>query len=159
MNIGPVEQSQRDSALAARRRLMGTQIKAPVALEQPVPVKRMPEPRKVAPTAFRSIVDMVDYVIEMPSPTRWKVIVKEVCEQHGVTFSQVIGRQRSRPLVAARFEAYFRLSEETGFSLPQIGKLMGGKDHTSVLHGIRMHKQRCVDVTQQSELSTDEIRG
>lgn len=155
--MGPIEQSQRAEAVAARSRLMN----APrAALQLPVPVKRqLLPPVHSQPVPRKRITAFITSIEEIAAPLRWKAIVKEVCEKHGITFGQVLGRQRSQPIVKARFEAYFRLSEETGLSLPQIGRFLGGKDHTSVLHGIRKHKQRCAEVTQQSELSTDEIRG
>lgn len=72
----------------------------------------------------------------------WKIIVREVCEKHSVSIAEIIGNRRARHLVIARHEAFHRLSTETTMSLPQIGYRMGGKDHTTVLHGIRAHKKR-----------------
>lgn len=77
-----------------------------------------------------------------PFPAHWKVIVREVCAKHGLTVPQIIGTCRSRDIVAARHEAFWRLSRETKMSSTRIGYRMGGKDHTTVLHGIKMHKQR-----------------
>lgn len=76
------------------------------------------------------------------APSGWKDIVREVCAAHGFTLSEILGGRRSRPLCRARHEAFYRLSRETTMSLPQIGYRMGGKDHTTVINGIKKHKAR-----------------
>ena len=80
-------------------------------------------------------------VIDLP-PAAWKVIVMEVCEKHRITYRQIIGDCRSRHIVAARHEAFYRLSTEATLSLTAIGHRMGGKDHTTVIHGIAKHRER-----------------
>jgi len=142
--MGPIEQSMRDAAIAARRRLNANPVSMSLKIP-PAPTLRMRIPPASVEKPHKPIADSIDYVIEVPAPLRWKAIVKEVCEKHGITMGQMVCRQRSRPLVAARFEAYYRLSNETLLSLPQIGKLMGGKDHTSVMHGIRVHRLRLAE--------------
>jgi hypothetical protein len=72
----------------------------------------------------------------------WKQIVQDVCDKHGFTLPEILGARRSKVIVIARHEAFYRLSTETTMSLPQIGYRMGGKDHTTVIHGIRQHKAR-----------------
>jgi hypothetical protein len=72
----------------------------------------------------------------------WKVIVHEVAKKHGVGFMEIVGAQRSRRIVAARHECCYRIAMETTMSLPMIGRRLGGRDHTTILHGLRMHAQR-----------------
>lgn len=67
-------------------------------------------------------------------------IIEEVSQKHSIPTAQMRGHTRSRPVVDARWEAYFRISNELGYSLPMIGKAMGGKEHTGVMHGIRRYK-------------------
>lgn len=86
--------------------------------------------------------------------TDWRRILDEVCTEHRVAVFDVLSHRRARPLCEARHEAFYRLSEETNMSLPAIGKKMGGKDRTTVVHGILRHKERMV-----TQLSTGEIRG
>jgi chromosomal replication initiator protein len=47
----------------------------------------------------------------------------------------IVGRGRSKDVAAARHMAMFLAREETGASLPQIGEAIGGRDHTTVMHG------------------------
>lgn len=72
---------------------------------------------------------------------RWKIIVREVCEAHGVSLNDIRSHVREYPIVAARREAMYRLRTETGLSLPEIGRRMGGFDHTTVIHSIGKHKE------------------
>lgn len=66
-------------------------------------------------------------------------ILDDVCLAHSVTEEQICSDQRAAPIVAARFEAYYRMRRETTWSLSQIGRFLGGKDHSSVFHGVRKH--------------------
>lgn len=86
----------------------------------PPPVPRRPQPLDGCPIM----------------PDRYRVIVGEVCEKHGVTAGDVLKANRARALAMVRFEIYGRLHDELGVSLPQIGRLFA-RDHTSVLHGVR----------------------
>lgn len=80
-------------------------------------------------------------------PTLAKQIVRQVAQKHGVSVKDVYSVRRDRPSVAARHEAMYRLREETTLSLPQIGRLLGGRDHTTVLHGIRKHAAGRIEST------------
>lgn len=72
----------------------------------------------------------------------WRRIVEEVAEQHGVVVDDLFGPSRKHPIVFHRMEAMYRIADETPLSLPEIGRKLGGKDHTTVLHGIRSHAAR-----------------
>jgi chromosomal replication initiation ATPase DnaA len=57
-----------------------------------------------------------------------------------MTQGTILSRSRSREIVEARNEAFYH-SQKLGKSLPQIGRFYA-RDHTTVLNGIRRHKQR-----------------
>lgn len=138
MSVGPYEQSLRDRAITARRNLVGKvsvsviQRLAEISCDPPSKRPSEPEPKRFLITSIE----------EVHHPLHWHLIIDEICKKHKISLPEIRGNQRSREVVAARFEAYYRLSTETKFSLPQIGRLLGGKDHTSVLHGIRKYKLR-----------------
>ena len=48
-----------------------------------------------------------------------------------------MSKSRSRPLTQARHIAMYLTRECTGLSLVKIGEIFGGRDHTTVLHGIK----------------------
>lgn len=74
-----------------------------------------------------------------PFPDR---IVAEVAERHGLTRKELCSADRHRPIAHARQEAMWELRRRTKLSLTQIAHRVGVKDHTSVLHGIRVHQAR-----------------
>jgi chromosomal replication initiation ATPase DnaA len=75
-------------------------------------------------------------------PLAGRRIATEIARQHGFTFRQLISPRRNQKLAIARQHAMYELDRRTSLSLPQIGKLLGGRDHTTVLHGIRAHEAR-----------------
>lgn len=72
-------------------------------------------------------------------------IMYEVCKKHNCTVYEAKSPQRYREIVACRQEICYRLKTETPISLPHIGRIMGGRDHTTILHSVRKHKQRLAD--------------
>jgi hypothetical protein len=76
-------------------------------------------------------------VAETPS----RKILMEVAEKHKMPVGAFRSKSRTMPFINLRHEACYRLSTELGFSLMQIGRLMGNRDHTTVLNAIRRHKK------------------
>jgi chromosomal replication initiation ATPase DnaA len=68
-------------------------------------------------------------------------VLAEVAEKHGLKPLQLKARVRRKGLTEARFEAFYRMRNELKVSYPQIAMFFG-MDHTSVLHGVRMHEQK-----------------
>lgn len=65
-------------------------------------------------------------------------IIRHVAKAHGVLFHEITSSNRNRRLVAARHEAMYEVRiRRPDMSLPQIGKIFGGRDHTTVYHAIR----------------------
>ncbi len=62
-------------------------------------------------------------------------VLRAVCDYYGVDQRILLGRGRSRNIVVPRQVAMYLLREETGSSLVEIGNLLGGRDHTTVIHG------------------------
>jgi len=82
---------------------------------------------------------MRDYLF---APRPMHVIIAQVAEKHGLEYSEIFTKQRARRYSWARQEAMWRLAKEVTASLPEIGRALGGFDHTTVLHGIRRHEAR-----------------
>lgn len=80
-----------------------------------------------------------DVVHPLPGPAAWRAIVTDVCLKHGLTYIELCSARRKREIVAARMEAAYRLSKETTLSTTQIGRKLGGRDHTTIIHAIRRY--------------------
>jgi hypothetical protein len=110
------------------------------------------KPRPIRPAHFDMKVKPRDYICVVPEPEEekpqyqhtpmWRIIVREVCQKHGVPEIDIFSHRRPHNVVLARHEMMYRMRHETPLSLPQIGKRLGGRDHTTVLHGIRKHQAR-----------------
>ncbi|MBM4013429.1 MAG: chromosomal replication initiator protein DnaA [Planctomycetes bacterium] len=77
-----------------------------------------------------------DALMQRPasSPDR---ILKAVCNHFEVTMADICSPRRPQALSFARQAAMYLLRERTELSLSEIGALLGGRDHTTILHGIR----------------------
>ncbi|MCL4187780.1 MAG: chromosomal replication initiator protein DnaA [Rhodobacteraceae bacterium] len=64
-------------------------------------------------------------------------IQKKVAEHYNVRFADLIGPKRVRTLARPRQVAMYLCKELTSRSLPEIGRRFGGRDHTTIMHGVR----------------------
>jgi chromosomal replication initiator protein len=62
-------------------------------------------------------------------------ILSAVASHFRLTQEQLKGPSRVRALSVPRQLTMYLIREETGRSLPQIGEILGGRDHTTILHG------------------------
>ena len=62
-------------------------------------------------------------------------IVDVVARYYRLNTEVLIGRGRKKDVAAARHMAMYLAREETDASLPQIGEVLGGRDHSTVMHG------------------------
>lgn len=76
-----------------------------------------------------------------------QLIINIVAEHFGINTLDLMGQKRSKELVFPRQITMYLCSEMTSESLQTIGKSLGGRDHTTVIHGVRKIS---------SELKTDE---
>jgi chromosomal replication initiator protein len=65
------------------------------------------------------------------------VIMSEAALYYGVSIDDLCSESRTRVMVTARQIAMYLCRELTDLSLPKIGQIFGGKDHTTVMHAYR----------------------
>lgn len=63
-----------------------------------------------------------------------EMILDAVAETYGFTVEEIIGPKRVRPLVTARHVAMYLVRTLTEFSYPAIGRVFGGRDHTTCIN-------------------------
>lgn len=83
-------------------------------------------------------------------------ILDLVGKHYGVTPAVMVSARRSRPVARCRQRAWFLIREyRPNVSLPEIGRLTGGRDHTTVLHGVRLVADLVATVPEEAaELDT-----
>lgn len=64
-------------------------------------------------------------------------VIASTCEGTGLTPADIASKSREARIVEVRSRAMRALRRETTLSLPRIGKIVGGFDHTTVLHALR----------------------
>lgn len=81
-----------------------------------------------------------------------ELIMQIVSEYYGVTINDLTGPTRKREITVPRQVAMFLTREMTGLSLPQIGVVFGGRDHTTVMHSLKTVEAGIQTNQQQAEL-------
>jgi len=70
-----------------------------------------------------------------------QAIMAQTAAYFSLTLEDLCGTSRSRVLVNARQIAMYLCRELTDLSLPKIGQMFGGRDHTTVMHADRKIRQ------------------
>ena len=66
-----------------------------------------------------------------------ELVMQTVSDYYGLTLNDLIGPTRKREITVPRQIAMYLTREMTGMSLPQIGNVFGGRDHTTVMHSCK----------------------
>ena len=64
-----------------------------------------------------------------------QLIINVVSEHFGINSLDIIGQKRSKELVFPRQIVMYLCGNMTTESLQNIGKALGGRDHTTIIHG------------------------
>lgn len=103
----------------------GAQIERAVVAPAKLPIRRMYETKKRLPNY-------------MPLATR---VLKSIADEFGMTVEELTGAKRTKQKCIARFVVVGILTEMTQMSLPAMGRRLGGRDHTTILHAQRQAKK------------------
>lgn len=63
-------------------------------------------------------------------------IVEKICKYYNIKTTQIKGPKRDAYIVKARHIAMLFLKKELGMTFVEIGNILGGRDHTTIMHGI-----------------------
>ncbi|MDY7017866.1 MAG: chromosomal replication initiator protein DnaA [Nitrospirota bacterium] len=67
-----------------------------------------------------------------------EAVIDAVCRHFGIRVSEIKSKKRSSSILKPRQAAMYLARKVTQASLPEIGKIFGGKDHTTVMHAVRV---------------------
>jgi chromosomal replication initiator protein len=79
-------------------------------------------------------------------------IIETVSHFYGIRETDLTGSSRKREFAVPRQIAMYLAREETGSSLPEIGSALGGRDHSTVLHGTHKISR---EIDEKSSLRRD----
>lgn len=80
------------------------------------------------------------------------VILRLVSQHTGVSIRDLKSDRRTSDVVRPRQIAFWLMRQCTGLSLPVIGRKFGDRDHTTILHGIRV-----IDALRETRPATAEL--
>lgn len=62
------------------------------------------------------------------------LIVKDCARKHGVEVADIFGHRKTVKILAARWEAIYRIKTTVKISHAALGRWIGGRDHTSIMY-------------------------
>ncbi len=90
---------------------------------------RVPRPRRTAPGVDRATADKAAPLLQVAAVL------------HGCTVAEIVGPRGPVRACKARAKAAYDC-QRAGLSSTKIGRVLGGRDHSTVLHLIGRHKDR-----------------
>ena len=82
-------------------------------------------------------------------------IQKTVAEYYKIKVADLLSKRRSRSVARPRQLAMALAKELTNHSLPEIGDAFGGRDHTTVMHGV----DKMEVLVENKAVITEDITG
>jgi chromosomal replication initiator protein len=101
-------------------------------------------------TAAAALADVI--VDATRRAVRPETILEAITRYYNVSLPDLQSKARDKRVVGPRQVAMFLLRDETGLSLNDIGSLLGGRDHTTVMHGC---EKVAGDLDRDGRLRTD----
>ncbi|MGJ7039164.1 chromosomal replication initiation ATPase DnaA [Shinella sp. BE166] len=85
---------------------------------------------------IRSLTDTSDGTVERRPAV--EIIMAALEDFPRITYAEIMGVSRSVAVVEARHTCIYAVKmARPDLSLPQIGRIFGGRDHTSIIHAVR----------------------
>jgi chromosomal replication initiation ATPase DnaA len=69
-----------------------------------------------------------------------QIVLRLTAEYYGTTADELLARRRTQPLARCRQVAMYVACKVTGRGTPFIGRRIGNRNHTTILHGVRAVK-------------------
>lgn len=85
-------------------------------------------------------------------------IIKSVCNFYNIKLTQIKSPKRDASLVKARQIAMYLLQKELKLTLVEIGNLLGGRDHTTIMHGVEKI-EKALSLPSENQHLNSEILG
>jgi chromosomal replication initiator protein len=127
---------------AVRKRLWMAQPKKAVVI--PFPVKKVEEP-VVVPERPPTLDELIERAKEKFQPLKKSVvnvIMEDVAKRHNVDVKDMKGKSRKACFVPARSEFAWICVRQRKMSLTKVGQMLGGRDHTTILHAVRQYEKK-----------------
>jgi chromosomal replication initiator protein len=111
---------------------------------------------QLARDALRDLLSIQNRLISVEN------IQKTVADYYKIKVADMYSKKRPASIARPRQIAMYLAKELTQKSLPEIGELFGGRDHTTVLHAVRKvgsERQQMADLNQQLHVLEQTLKG
>ena len=102
---------------------------------RPPPKKRKKKEKPIEPA-----IPLIE-TITRPTESGHRILAA-VCTQFNVNKAQIFSKYRPKRYVQARHIACWMIRRHTLLTLTQVGKIVGNRDHTTVMHGVQVIERR-----------------
>ncbi|MBN2472207.1 MAG: chromosomal replication initiator protein DnaA, partial [Anaerolineae bacterium] len=83
-----------------------------------------------------------------------ETVLEVTAAYHNLSIDDLVGPRRTKKIAMARQQAMYLAREATEASLPQIGQAIGGRDHTTIMHGYN----KVIELLESDEEIRQEIK-
>jgi chromosomal replication initiator protein len=95
-------------------------------------LSRKPVDLALVQTVLKDVAPITDDQVVAPVD-----IINAIASYYKITPDEIYGQSRTAGIARARQIAMYLCREQTNLSLPKIGQLFGGRDHTTVMYACR----------------------
>ena len=68
--------------------------------------------------------------------------IEKAADRYGVSAADINSPLRVQPIAEARFYAMYLIRKHTGMSYAEIGRRLGNRDRTTVIHAVTVYQNR-----------------
>jgi hypothetical protein len=83
------------------------------------------------------MMGVVDHLAEPVRPPRLVDILRATAARYDMPVNEILSERRNHRITLARHAGMYLARELTLKTFPEIGRAFGGRDHSTVLHGVR----------------------
>ena len=125
----------------------------PASSETPAPEQPVTETKPPDKCDERAWTITICGVADLPRrPPSMNEIMRAVAVEYRVTVIDIVSARRAKKVVLPRHIAMLLARRLTHLSMPQIGRHLGNRDHTTILHGVRSIEQKLASDTALAEV-------
>lgn len=106
------------------------------------------------PITLDTALKALEAMMPQQQPPSLEAILSAVANHYRIQRTELISRGRKQQIALPRQVAMYLMREEGKASLPQIGEVLGGRDHTTILHG---YEKIVAQIEEDDELRRDVI--
>ena len=136
--LPPIEPEVRTVNIIERRKRQDEELEQSIKQAQVLNAERIERDRRIANEAIARANRRLRE-LQTANCADLGTIMRRICKALKVSRVDIMSARRNAPVAFARQAIYYWACRRTTLSLPEIGRKVGGFDHTTVLHGKRAY--------------------